>query len=337
MPTNRSKNSAVPDPIRPGSRRSASQCRVLLSTGMEASSDAETLQNRNRGGSTRGLASRHLLLLLVMAILGCSVLNSYIFIPKKAIHSTPEKYGMAYREVWFRTSDGAQLNGWFIPGAAERSLVLFFHGNAGNLSDNLEYLNLLHGAGFPVFIFDYRGFGKSAGEPLKEKDLYRDGRAALAYLARQGWPPERIIFFGQSLGSAVALQMALETKPAGLVMEGSFTSMNDMVRHVSPLAYFTVGWWGVNLPLDNIGKIARVDVPLLLIHGEKDPVVPVQMTRRLFALASAPKMLHIIRAGGHCDVFERDRSAYLAAWSGYLLSVSAATASSGRKSMIFKP
>ena len=337
MPTSRNKNGGVIDPMPAGSGRSVSRRRGLPSTRSEAGSEAEASPSQNCGSSCRGHASRYLLLLLIMVILGCSVLNRYIFIPKKILPATPEKYAIAYREIWFRTSDRVQLNGWFLPGAAGRSLVLFFHGNAGNLSDNLEYLNLLHRAGFPIFIFDYRGFGKSGGEPLQENDLYLDGRAALAYLARQGWPQEKIIFFGQSLGSAVALQMALETKPAGLVMESSFTSMDEMVRHVSPLAYYTVGWWGIHLPFDNSRKIARVEVPLLLIHGEKDPVVPVQMTRRLFALAGAPKMLHIISDGGHCNAFDRNSSAYLAAWSGYLLSISATTAASGRKTMIFKP
>jgi len=288
--------------------------------------EAEAGPGENRTKRCRGHASRYLLLLLFLLIFGCSVLNRYIFIPKKDLPATPEKYGIAYREVWFRTSDGVQLNGWFLPGAADRALVLFFHGNAGNLSDNLEYMNLLHRSGFPIFIFDYRGFGKSEGEPLKENDLYQDARAALSYLGRQGWPQERIIFFGQSLGSAVALQMALETKPAGLVMESSFTSMDEMVRHVSPLAYYTVGWWGINLPFDNLEKIGRAEVPLLMIHGDHDAVVPVEMTRRLFARAGAPKMLHIISGGGHCNVFELDSSAYLAAWSSYLLSVLARTA-----------
>ena len=266
------------------------------------------------------------LALLLLSFAGCSILNRYLFIPKLEIYATPEKYQMPYQELWFAARDGVQLNAWYLPGAPDKPLILFFHGNAGNLSDNLEYLHLLHGSGFPVFIFDYRGFGKSDGEPLQEDDLYQDARGALAYLSGQGWRPERMVFFGQSLGSAVALQMALETRPAGLVLESSFTSMKEIVKHASALAYYTVGWWSINLHFDNLAKIGRAEVPLLLIHGDQDLIVPVQMTRQLFERAGSPKMLHIISGGGHCDVFTHDSSAYLAAWSGYLESLQARAA-----------
>ena len=262
-----------------------------------------------------------LLSLLLIAVFGCSILNRYIFILKKELPATPEKYGIAYQEVWFPSAAGPLLNGWFIPSEQGRPLIVFFHGNAGNLSDNLGYIRLLHGSGFPIFIFDYRGFGKSEGTPLRENDLYQDARGALSYLARQGWRHDGIIMFGQSLGAAVALQMALEAKPAGLVMESSFTSIAEVVKYVSPLAYFTVGWWSINFPFDNAAKIGRSDVPLLLIHGDHDPVVPVEMTRRLFVRARDPKMLYIIDGGGHCDVFERDFTDYLAAWDSYQLMI----------------
>ena len=261
--------------------------------------------------------------LLLFSLLGCAILNRYIFIPKEEISTTPAKYGINYRDVWFPARDGLQLNGWLVPGAPDKPLLLFFHGNAGNLSDNLEYLNLLHGSGFPIFIFDYRGFGKSEGEPFRENDLYQDARGALAYLESHGWRHGNMIYFGQSLGSAVALQMALEATPAGLVLESSFTSMKAIVKHVSPLAYYAVGWWGINLPFDNLAKIARIEVPLLFIHGDQDPVVPVEMTRQLYSRAGAPKMLMIISGAGHCSAFLRDGSAYLAVWSSYLRSISA--------------
>jgi uncharacterized protein len=282
-----------------------------------------------KAGSTPGRGCAFLcaaLTLLLLCSTGCSLLNRYVFIPKEEITATPQKYAMEYQEVRFPARDGVQLSGWFLPGATGKPLVLFFHGNAGNVSDNLEYLHLLHGSGFPLFIFDYRGFGQSAGKPRTENDLYQDGRGAVSYLERQGWRRDAMVFFGQSLGSAVALQMALEAPPAGLVLEGSFTSMKEMVQLVSPLAYYTIGWWGIDLPFDNLAKIGRLGVPLLLIHGDQDGVVPVQMTRRLFAEAGAAKMLHIIDQGGHCDVFTRDSSAYLEAWQRYLLSLAPQTA-----------
>ncbi len=261
------------------------------------------------------------MLLFLVTVSGCATMNRYIFLTKKELPATPARNSLPYQEIWFPARDGVQLNGWFIPGVPEKPLVLFFHGNAGNLYDNLEYLNLLHGRGLPIFIFDYRGYGKSQGTPILENDLYQDARGAICFLEGQGWPHEKMIFFGQSLGSAVALQMALETPPAGLVMESSFTSLKEIVKYVSPLAYYTVGWWSIDLPFDNLAKIGRVEVPLLLIHGDMDTVVPVAMTKQLFAQTGAPKMLHIISGGGHCNVIMYDSSAYLAAWKSYLQSI----------------
>lgn len=281
---------------------------------------------RWRAIGSPGRITLYFLLLLLSALFGCSMLNRYIFIPKEEIVATPEKYRIPFQEIWFNAKDGTKLNGWLLPGVPGRPLLLFFHGNAGNLSDNLEYLNLLHGKGFSIFIFDYRGFGRSSGEPFTEDDLYQDGRGALSYLRGIGWRSENMIFFGQSLGSAVALQMALEQKPRGLVLEGSFTSMKEMVKHVSPIAYYTVGWWGIRLPFDNLAKIGRLEVPLLLIHGDRDGVVPFAMTLRLYAKAPWPKRLHIIAGGGHCDVFTRDTAAYLTAWGNYLQAIPQRTA-----------
>jgi pimeloyl-ACP methyl ester carboxylesterase len=248
--------------------------------------------------------------------------NVFIFKSSQDLTATPLELGMPYQEVWFEARDGVLLNGWFIPGHQDIPLILFFHGNGGNLSDNLPYLNLLHKQGFPIFIFDYRGYGKSAGQPLGEKDLYQDARGAVSYLERAGWRHERMIFFGQSLGAAVALQAALESPPAGVVMEAAFTCMTDIVKYTSPLGYYTVGWWGIDMPFDNLAKIAKIRAPLLLIHGENDKVVPVYMTRQLFQQAGEPKMLHIVRGGGHCELLELDCPDYLAAWSNYLQAVS---------------
>ncbi len=291
-----------------------------------SASKAAALVDRPAGRRQRRASLRHLLILLALALSGCSLLNGYIIVPKQEIVDTPKKYHMAYRELWFKARDGVALNGWLLPGAPHRPLLVFFHGNAGNLSDNLEYLNLLHGSGFSIFIFDYRGFGKSVGEPLQENDLYQDARGALDLLHGLGWRDDRMIFFGQSLGSAVALQLALEYKPRGLVMEGSFTSMQEMVKHVSRVGYYTVAWWGMNLRYDNLAKIDRADLPLLLIHGDHDPVVPLEMTLRLFARAHQPKRLHIIANGGHCNVFTGDSAAYLAAWDSYLQTIPERTA-----------
>lgn len=282
---------------------------------------------RGRKGSETGYQIfPALLAAIVLALAGCTLINSFVFLPRKEVGATPAQVNLTYREVWFTSRDKVPLNGWFITGTPGMPLLLFFHGNGGNLSDNLPYIALLHARGFPIFIFDYRGYGKSGGQPLREEDLYRDGRGALSYLRRLGWRPDMMIYFGQSLGAAVALQLALESPPAGLVMESSFTRMSDIVRYTSAFGYYTIGWWGIDLPFDNLAKIRSVGVPLFMIHGEKDKVVPVEMTVRLFKRAPDPKMLHIVSGGGHCDVGRLDRAAYLEAWSRYLALVAKASA-----------
>lgn len=272
-------------------------------------------------GTGRYASKLAVLAILLAALIGCALVNSFILIPKKGITATPAHRRIPYQEVWFQTRDRVPLNGWLIPGAPGMPLIIFFHGNGGNLSDSLDYIALFHGHGFAIFIFDYRGYGKSSGQALKEKDLYLDARAAISYLKGRGWRPERMIYYGQSLGAAVALQMTLESPPSGLVMESSFTRMKDMVRYTSSFGYLSIGWWGIDMNFDNLSKIARVGVPLLMIHGEKDSVVPVQMTRRLFMRAPGPKMLHIVNRGGHCDFLMLDRPEFLAAWNSYMLVV----------------
>lgn len=278
--------------------------------------------------------NKHVLLpaflaLVILPLIGCAMITSFVFLPQKEVYATPAQRNLPYKEIWFQARDGVTLNAWFLNGDPGLPVLLFFHGNGGNLSDNLDYLALLNKRGFSVFIFDYRGYGKSGGQPLQEEDLYNDARGALSYLEGLGWQRERIIYFGQSMGSSVALQLALEAPPAGLVMESSFTRMSDIIRYTSPFGYYSIGWWGINLAFDNVAKIGKLEVPLLLIHGDRDHVVPVEMTQRLFELAHEPKRLFIIKGGGHCDALRLDRSAYLSVWNSYLETLPVRVAGKG--------
>jgi uncharacterized protein len=276
----------------------------------------------------KGRAFLHLLILLLfLTFLGCAVINRFVFTPTRGITATPAASNIPFEDVWFKSADGTDLNGWFINGAPWNPLVVYFHGNGGNLTDNLGYIKLLHARGYPIFIFDYRGYGRSKGKPLGEEGLYQDARGALAYLSARGWRQERMIYFGQSLGAAVALQSALELPPAGLVMEGSFTNMNEIVKYTSAFGYYAVGWWGIDMPFDNLAKIPSLKVPLLMIHGERDLVAPLEMTVRLYQRAPDPKKLYIIPRGGHCNAFMFDSTPYLAAWRDYIHSLTVKTAS----------
>ena len=152
-----------------------------------------------------------LLLLTLLPPAGCSNGIKYIFNGSSDSRGLPLAVGLDYEEVWFPASDGQLLHGWYIPGQSSGPLLFYCHGNAANISYRLDILDYFNTRlGLPVFIFDYRGYGQSTGAAQAEADLYKDARGALSYLAGRGWSPRRMVYFGRSLGSAVALQMALE-------------------------------------------------------------------------------------------------------------------------------
>jgi uncharacterized protein len=263
-----------------------------------------------------------LLAFVLSALLsGCGAGTRFIFSTSHEVQATPGHLGLSYEEVWFPATDGTRLHGWMIPGDQGRPLVLFFHGNAANISHRVENLAHLHGMGFPVFIFDYRGFGRSEGRPLREADLWRDARGALAWLAGRGWPPEQMIYFGRSMGAAIAVRMALESAPAGLVLEAPFTSLADIARRLTPVTYALVGWWSIDARFDNIGQIANISAPLLMFHGTGDAVVPPEMSQRLFLRAREPKTLHLVKGAGHSDAYAAGGEDYRQAWLQFSASL----------------
>jgi fermentation-respiration switch protein FrsA (DUF1100 family) len=240
----------------------------------------------------------------------------YVYFPDRELVATPAAVGLAYEEVRFAAADGTILHGWYLPGEAGRPLVVFCHGNAGNISHRLESLHLLHGLGLSVFIFDYRGYGQSAGTP-SEEGTYADARGALAWLRQRGWTPAQLIYFGESLGAAVALQLAVEQPPAGLVLEAPFTSLAAMGRHHYSLLYFLLGWL-LDARYDNLAKIGRVRSPLLILQGDADTIVPPTMTRRLYEAANEPKTLRLIPGAGHNDLLFAGGKAWRDAWREFL-------------------
>jgi len=240
----------------------------------------------------------------------------YIYFPDRQLIATPAAVGLAFEEVRFAAADGVRLHGWFLPGEADRPLVVFCHGNAGNISHRLESLDLLRGLGLSVFIFDYRGYGQSAGTP-SEEGTYADARGALAWLRQRGWTPAQLIYFGESLGAAVALQLAVEQPPAGLVMEAPFTSIAAMGRHHYSLLYFLLGWL-LDARYDNLAKIGRVRSPLLIIQGEADTIVPPAMARRLYEAANEPKQLVLVEGAEHGDVPETMGAEYRTVVQGFI-------------------
>jgi len=257
-------------------------------------------------------------------IFGCGG-TRFLFSGKKEIVSTPAEVGLCYTEVRIETEDGVALQGWSIPGQADMPLIVIFHGDDANISDSVGLLRYFNELGFSTFIFDYRGFGKSQGAVTSEEDLYIDGRNVVGYVKSKGWQLKQMIFYGHSMGAAVALQMALENPPAAVVLQSAFTSMAAIAWHTAPIAYALFGWWTIDAKFYNLEKIEYLSVPLVIFQGGKDKIVPPAMADRLFNQARKPKAIYLIPEGGHVDLYKVGGRKYKNAWLDlvkYCLSMS---------------
>lgn len=223
-----------------------------------------------------------------------------VYFPTSGV-PTPGEIGLTDVEpVTFETIDGISLSGWFFAasGPSPRVTVLVFNGNAGNRAHRGPLAAALHRHGFQVLLVDYRGYGGNAGTP-SENGLAIDGRAARAYLAgRLDVDRSRLVYFGESLGTAVAVDLAVEYPPAALVLRSPFTSMADLGQHHYPFL-------PVRLLLRDrfaaIDRIRRIRVPLLVIAGGHDRIVPIENSRRLYDAATAPKTLLVLPDADHND------------------------------------
>ncbi|UCF71881.1 MAG: alpha/beta hydrolase [Deltaproteobacteria bacterium] len=246
------------------------------------------------------------LICLIVLIGACSYLlyprieGFFVFFPESSFDRTPDELSLHYKEVYFNTADGERLHGWFFPQKKESSVILFCHGNAGNISHRLDNIMLLLEQGLQVFIFDYRGYGRSSGRP-SEKGLYLDGLGAYDYLINtEHIPPTKIIPFGRSLGAAVAIEISLQRRARSIIMENAFTSIKEMARTI-PLFYL----FSFFLPAhyNNLERIGYITIPKLLIHGEEDEIVSFCMGEKLFRAAKASKYFYPIKDAGHNDTF----------------------------------
>lgn len=253
-----------------------------------------------------------LVVLLVTALLVARQ-DKLIFFPDGRRRAEPAQYGLAAEALSLRAADGVVLDGWWIRGAGKTALV-YYPGNAGNIGDRLERTKLLAGAlGLDVFLVDYRGYGRSGGSPTEE-GLYADGLAVYEAAVSKGFPAERIVLFGESLGCAVAVETALRKPCAGLILEAPFLSVAAMARHHYPgiPAFF------IRLRFDSDEKIARLTVPKLIAQAERDEIVPPRQTMRLFELAAPPKTYFVIQGASHNDTYLAGGQAYLDAWKRFL-------------------
>lgn len=218
-----------------------------------------------------------------------------VYFPYRKMEGDPSMLGLGYEEVWFEADDGTSLFGWYVPAGNGRGTLLFLHGNAGNISHRLDSIEIFHSMGLNLFIFDYRGYGRSGGSP-DEADIYDDARCAWKYLMdEKGARPGEIIIFGRSLGAAVAAHLASRTAPGGLIAESGFVSVKALVKtfyaHMVPPFL-------VRCRYDTLAYLRKVRVPVLVIHSQEDELIPFAHGRALFDAANEPKTFLPIR-GSH--------------------------------------
>lgn len=255
--------------------------------------------------------------IILLAYLGLTALiyfkqSALVFLPEIERHfrASPADIGLAFTVQKLTTTDGEILDGWFVPADPDRTargLVVFFHGNAGNIAHRLDYLHMFHRLGLATLIIDYRGYGLSSGKP-SEQGSYLDAEATWRHATQVlGFPAERIVIFGESLGGGVATHLAMTNRPGALVLASTFTSIPNMGADLYPLLPIRLL---AHIHYENIARVSRINSPVLVIHSRDDDVIPFAHGQRLFDAARQPKQFLEIE-GGHNDGFVFSRGAWI--------------------------
>jgi len=243
-------------------------------------------------------AGTYIVLCLVLFFVQAKLLF-YPNIPSRKLTAVPTDTGLDYESVSITTSDNIAIHGWFVKAQAAAGTLLFFHGNAGNISHRLDSIKIFHDLGLSVFIIDYRGYGRSEGE-VSEAGTYLDAESAWNYLVQaRKIPAQRIIVFGRSLGAAIAAHTAARFTPGGLILESAFTSVPDMAARLYPV--FPVRLLS-RFQYNTREKLQSVSCPVLIIHSPEDEIIPFENALQLYRAAAAPKELYKIR-GSHNEGF----------------------------------
>ena len=258
---------------------------------------------------------------LLSILIGLLVINVWmyyqqpkmIFFPFKEMNENPHDWGMSYIDLAIHTEDGLELDGWYVPFANSKQVVLFFHGNAGNMSHRRASLQILHDLGVNVLMVDYRGYGKSEGSP-SESGLYLDAMAAWRYLIdEKDFAANDVVIFGRSLGGAVAANLASKVESRGLILESTFSSARDFAHAVMPVISRMVL---MRFGLNTAEAVQQVHSPVLVLHSPDDDLIPFELGERVFELANEPKHFVKLR-GDHNNGFYLSQPQYgrvLADW-----------------------
>jgi pimeloyl-ACP methyl ester carboxylesterase len=243
-----------------------------------------------------------------------------IYYPAAEVDVTPKALGLPLEEVSIEVEPGVRLHGWFIKAAKEPSVatVLFSHGNAGNIADRLDRVLRLREMGADFLLYDYRGYGRSTGSP-DEEGTYRDGRAAYDYLVgTRQIDPARLVLMGESLGCAISIQLAVERRAAGLVIEAPFASIAHMANAIYP--FLPLGSF-IRTRYENVKKMPQLKLPLFVVQGTRDEVIPVAQGRMVFDAAPEPKQYLAIEGAHHNDVYVIGGEGYRRALSAFIARV----------------
>lgn len=302
---------------------------------MQARLNADIQSTLQNSGSTTPLIaaenshSKSMLkfILVVAACYGLIVAIVYLMqgrmlylpdVPGRPLTNTPIDIGLDYQEVSIETADGVTLHGWFIPGRSSQ-VLLFFHGNAGNISHRLASIRQFRNLGLTVFIIDYRGYGQSGGRTT-EKGIYRDADAAWLYLTEtRGIAASHIVIFGRSLGASVAARLATLQQPLALIVESSFTSVPDIAQDLYP---WLPARWLSRLRHATRDYVPDVRCPVLIIHSRDDEIIPFHHGEAIFAAANEPKTMLPLR-GTHNDGFLYDEHTYIEGLRTFLTGITA--------------
>ncbi len=231
----------------------------------------------------------------------CMIEKQFIFFPDKEVVETPADAGLAFEDLFLLTPDGVRINAWFIPFSGSQKVLLWLHGNGGNLGHRVDQLRFLHRElKINILMIDFRGYGRSEGV-VTEKGTYQDAVTSYDYLvSRVEIDPQGVIVYGQSLGAAVAVDLAVQRRAAGVILEAPFVSIREMAKVVFP--WLPIGRL-LSTRYDLHSKIGRIETPLLLLHGDQDEVVPYAQGRKVFEAAKSPKQFYTVQGAGHNDLY----------------------------------
>lgn len=229
-----------------------------------------------------------------------------VFYPLRKLQATPADWGLAYDDVTLHAQDGVRLHGWYLPSPGATRVLLFLHGNAGNISHRGDSIAIFHRLGLNVLILDYRGYGQSEGSP-DEQGLYRDAEAAWRHLTEvRGFAPAEILLFGRSLGGAVAAHLAAQVQPGGLILESTFSSARDFARTAFPLPPPRLL---MRYRFDTAAALASVHCPVLVLHSRADEIMPFALGQAVYDVANEPKAF-IELQGDHNNGFLLSQPGY---------------------------